>query len=85
MKVASQLCEDRLARDIFDLFTDNFSDNKILSTINNLAPKFEDIMEFCRFADESPSCHTLLYPIITEEGMCYTFNGLSINEIVTDQ
>lgn len=85
MKVASQLCEDRLARDIFDLFTDNFSDNKILSTINNLAPKFEDIMEFCRFADESQSCHKFLYPIITEEGMCYTFNGLSINEIVTDQ
>lgn len=85
MKIASQMCEERFSRDIYQMFTDNFTDSKILATINNLAPKFDDTMEFCRFSEDESGCRKYLFPIITEEGLCYVFNALNINEVTTDE
>lgn len=85
MKVACQLCDERLSRDVFELFTDKFADDDILEEIYKLAPNFQDITEFCRFADFTSDCDRFFSPVITDEGLCYTFNGMNINETFTNQ
>lgn len=84
MKVASQICDEFTARDIFNSFNDNYSDSTIRATVSNLAPRFNDTMEFCQFSDIL-RCSELFYPIITEEGLCYTFNSFNVNDMITDE
>lgn len=84
MKIASQICDNTFAGDILDNFTDNFSDHRMLEIIRDMAPSFADTMFQCKFLDES-DCEKLFYPIITEEGLCYSFNALSLSEIATDK
>lgn len=43
MKAASQICDDNFARD-FRLFSDNFTDDSILTIFKNIMPKMEDTM-----------------------------------------
>lgn len=85
MKVASQLCEELTSRDIFSLFSDNYTDTTIRSTINRLAPTFNDTLEYCEFSDDKTGCSKFFYPIITEDGLCYTFNSWNENDMISDE
>ncbi|XP_055321191.1 pickpocket protein 28-like, partial [Sitodiplosis mosellana] len=85
VQIVSQLCNDRIARDVFDLFNENYTDSSIQSIISELAPKFDDTFVRCKQFDRWTACDQLLFPIITEEGLCYVFNGFNINDIVTNE
>lgn len=85
IKDASQLCFKKHTQKIFNLFDDNFTDSKILLTISDLAPTFDDTIVLCKFFDKWADCDKLLYPTLTEYGICYSFNSLNMYEVVTDQ
>lgn len=85
IQMVSQICDDRIAFDIFDLSADNFADPSILSHITNLAPKFTDTMVLCKLLDRWTNCDQFLFPMITEEGLCYSFNMLNMNELVSNE
>ncbi|XP_055321187.1 pickpocket protein 28-like isoform X2 [Sitodiplosis mosellana] len=85
MKIINQICEESRQERVFKFFTDEYSDPNILSTISRMAPKFEDTVVRCRLFDEWKSCDKFLYPTITEEGLCYSFNALSMEEIFTNE
>lgn len=85
MSVASQLCDDHLSHGIFDILPIDYMDNTFVSTIVDLLPKFEDTMDYCKFFDKWDDCDTFLFPAITEEGVCYSFNSLSLEELSTDE
>lgn len=85
MKIVSQLCDDWTANDILEFFTDNFSDNSVLNTIKDIVPRFEDSFLFCKLFDKWTSCDKYLFPIITEEGLCYIFNAVNINETISNE
>lgn len=86
MKVVSQICDEFfIANDVFDHFPDNYSDPAILTIFKNIMPKFEDTMVFCKLFDKWTDCKKFLYPMVTEDGLCYTFNALSIHEVVTNE
>lgn len=85
IKVISQLCDEWVATDLFDFFPDNYSDSSILNTIIDVMPRFEDTMMFCKLFDKWSKCDKYLFPIITEEGLCFTFNAVNINETVTNE
>lgn len=86
MKVASQICDGIIAKDIWHYFSDdNYSDQSILEIIKFMAPNFDDSMVFCSFSDEYTDCRPFFTPIITEEGLCYAFNTLNMQEIVTNE
>lgn len=85
VKIASEICDGYFAGDLREEFTDTYSDSSILKIIQDLAPSFNDTMYQCKFLDEKKSCENLFFPIITEEGLCYTFNAMSMNEMATDK
>lgn len=84
MKIASLICDETFSQDLLDKFTDDYSEHSMLEIIRNLAPSFDDLMINCTFLDKT-NCSELFYPIITEEGLCYTFNAMSMKETATDR
>lgn len=84
MSAACEICEEQIAADIWDLYPDNFTDNSILTTIKEMAPKFHDVV-LCKIFDEWTDCEDVLFPIYTDVGLCYTFNALHVNDIVTNE
>lgn len=85
IKDATQLCSAKRSHAIFKLFDDNFTEASISSKVGELAPSFADTFIWCKFFDKWTGCDKLLYPTMTENGICYTFNGLNMYELVTDQ
>lgn len=59
----------------------NFDDSNYVDVIQNLAPHFNDTFIQCYFRDYPNECKDIFTPIITEVGLCYTFNGLPGREI----
>lgn len=83
MKVASKLCDESF--DISDEFNDEFMDDSMFETIRAVAPTYSDTMVACRFFDER-NCEKLFQQsTMTEEGLCYTFNAISVPEFSTNE
>lgn len=85
MKVISQICDEFAAKDVFKFFPDNFTDNSILSIFKSLTPKFNVTMFTCKLFDKWTTCEEFFVPIVTEEGICYTFNSFSVFEMITNE
>lgn len=85
MKVATQFCENRIASSILEMFPDEFADDSILSIIKEMAPQLNDTIVMCRVFDLDRECSDIFFPIFTEVGLCYTFNVLNMNDLLTDE
>ncbi|XP_018572880.1 pickpocket protein 28-like [Anoplophora glabripennis] len=59
-----------------------------LDTIDYLmsvAPQFDDVFHSCRWTLQNKSCSSLFYPILTEEGLCFTFNMLDRSQLLRNK
>lgn len=82
--MASQLCDSGIGADLQNLFPDKYSDRSIIDTINDLQHSLDDTTAFCRFLDEWVNCSEILSPIISEKGLCYSFNTLHMYDYGTN-
>lgn len=85
MRAAIQTCSDMFGVEMRNHFNDNFTDNSILSTIAQMAPTLFDTAAMCQLFQQISNCQEILFPIYTEEGLCFTFNSLNINNILTNE
>lgn len=46
-----------------------------------MATDFSDTMFHCKFRNALQTCDQLFKEVITEEGICYTFNALNTDEL----
>lgn len=83
MEAISHLCEPHLMES-FQLGKNN-TDERIFKIINELAPSFTDIMFFCKYRNKFNLCQNYFKSILTDEGVCFTFNALNSEEVYTDK
>lgn len=85
MKVVAELCDEKMSRDIVSLFVDNYTEYKSSSVIRDVAPDFKNTLVHCGIFGKRQNCNHHFFPFLTEEGVCYTFNMINIDELVTDE
>lgn len=85
MKMAVQYCEESLVDDIITMLPDAHVDNGIWQTIKEIALDQNETFVFCRIFDRKDDCEKLFRPVVTEAGLCYTFNSLNMNEMITNE
>ncbi|XP_068913457.1 pickpocket protein 28-like [Tenebrio molitor] len=77
----SFLCDD------YDLVphskNETFS-NHFLDTIDEIKPNFLDRVYNCTFMGRELKCRDILIPVLTDEGVCYSFNILDRSQIFND-
>lgn len=82
MEAVAQVCDAHLT-DGFELGV-NHTGNDIIDTLREIAAKFDDTMFVCKFRNQIRSCDDYFQEIMTEEGLCFTFNVLNSKEIYKD-
>lgn len=87
MKVAYQICDFEIGSKVksFAAMSDEFTDNQILFRMSKMAPNFADTMFLCKIFNTWSNCKNFLSPVYTESGLCYTFNSMNLNDILTNE
>lgn len=82
-EASSHVCESYLVRDRGDP-EKNFTDGSIVDTLLDIAPAYNDTLYGFKWRNEV-DVDAKLQKIITEEGVCYTFNDLNSKDIYTEE
>lgn len=80
----SQLCDMIHEHFDFDIFK-NVSTPEILNTLRNMSLILEETIFKCSWLYNSDDCEDDFKTIITEEGICFTFNALNSQDVYTDE
>ena len=71
----------------FNTSTEDFVNASVFDMIEDMAPNLIDTIRACRwkgFGDDN-TCSDLFVPVLSEEGLCFSFNNLNWDEIYTDK
>ncbi|XP_013179934.1 PREDICTED: sodium channel protein Nach [Papilio xuthus] len=76
----SLVCDDHLAPAIGRKFSDG---NATVENLKQVSPNISEFFFGCKWKDVpmKDSCVNLFTPILTEDGICYTFNTLSADDL----
>ncbi|KAL4709034.1 hypothetical protein ACJJTC_005895 [Scirpophaga incertulas] len=73
------VCDDHLASAAGRRFSNS---TETVENIKSVSPNITEVFLGCKWKDiPKDSCQNLFSPILTEEGLCYTFNMLSAEEL----
>lgn len=66
---------------------ENFLDESVYDIIQDISPNFNQSVDMCDFRGhyDDDRCSEFFLPILTEEGVCFTFNALNSHEIYTEE
>ncbi|KAL1122769.1 hypothetical protein AAG570_003096 [Ranatra chinensis] len=56
--------------------TEETVDESVIDFLIKVAPKLEDALNLCKWNNLNIKCEKIFKPLMTEEGICYTFNLL---------
>lgn len=57
----------------------------IYEIIEDMAPNLGYVVQECRWQQKKINCSEYITPILTSEGLCFTFNALNPYDIYTDK
>ncbi|KAF4519264.1 hypothetical protein B566_EDAN002153 [Ephemera danica] len=78
------LCSD-VTRD-FNFINDNIEPtDDHLEMITQISPNVDHLFQQCYFQGQEMNCSELFRPIYTDEGLCFTFNMLSTEEMFNEK
>ncbi|XP_066139923.1 pickpocket protein 28-like [Euwallacea fornicatus] len=60
----------------------NITDYDTINFLMSIGPQFEEMLWQCKYTLLNSSCSDFFTPILTEEGLCYTFNMLDKSELL---
>ena len=64
-------------------FKDDFVNESIYNQIQEMSPKFSDLLVNCKSVEFPGEC-SVMKPVFHDEGLCFTFNALNSHEIYTE-
>ncbi|XP_022916751.1 pickpocket protein 28-like [Onthophagus taurus] len=77
---ASLLCDTHVYLD-----GSKTTDFGVIDFFEEIAPPYKEIFMSCTWQDRNETCDTLFYKMLSEEGICYTFNMLNRDAIYTNE
>lgn len=79
MEAISQICDAHLlmGKDL----NSSISPRECVPLLKEMAVPFDEMLMFCRWRSTWSECNDIFTEIITEEGICYTFNVLDGREL----
>lgn len=63
------------------IFNNTFLDSDYLKTLFEVIYTNDEMFQFCKCNNFDDSCKTLFGPMVTEYGVCHTFNALPGKDI----
>ncbi|KAG4070463.1 hypothetical protein HA402_005695 [Bradysia odoriphaga] len=79
MEAVSHVCDSHLT-DKFKI-GGNVTDNSIIDLLKRMAPSFNDTMMLCKFRNKMEYCDDYFEEVLTDEGLCFTFNMINSKEL----
>lgn len=64
-------------------FGRTYINESIYNILIDQAPSFNDTFDYCEWMNEVRPCSQLFSPVLTSEGLCFSFNTLNSREIYT--
>lgn len=61
-----------------------FTDDEILEFFEEVQPKFLEDSFDCKFLGFNFNCSELFVPVLTDDGICYTFNIVDRTQLLSD-
>uniref|UniRef100_A0A182MXN6 Pickpocket n=1 Tax=Anopheles dirus TaxID=7168 RepID=A0A182MXN6_9DIPT len=68
-----------------EFLDDQRYDNNLVHVLQDMAIPFEEMFLVCAWRNQYVKCSDLFKPTLTEYGVCYTFNGLSADDMLKKQ
>lgn len=66
-------------------FGSKFTNESIYEIIQNVAPSFNKTLTACKWQFKIYNALELFAPVLTGEGVCFSFNALNSRDIFTDE
>lgn len=66
-------------------FSNWFTNASIYDLIQDMAPSFQHTLLYCMWQYKDDQCSTFFTEILTDEGLCFTFNALNSQDIYTNE
>ncbi|XP_055305980.1 pickpocket protein 28-like [Sitodiplosis mosellana] len=64
-------------------FQDEFTGEWIYDIFSDMAPSLHHTLNHCTWQDKDRPCGEIFVPVLTENGLCFTFNSINSHEIYT--
>lgn len=58
---------------------------RLIEDLNHISIKLNDSIIDCNWRKNNKSCSDMFRPILTEDGVCFTFNSLNSQEIYSKE
>lgn len=79
MEAVSQVCDSHLT-DKFKIGGD-WTDYNVTEMLKRMAPSFNETMMLCKFRNKLEYCDDFFEEVLTDEGLCFTFNMINSKEL----
>lgn len=63
----------------------NFTNESIYSILTDIAPSLNYSMFQCSWLNNEMPCSALFTPVLTESGLCFSFNAPNAHEVFTPE
>lgn len=81
-RALAQVCDAHITR---NFLLNQTVDSECVNWLKNISVSKEEMLMFCKWRNEASSCDDMFSETLTEEGICYTFNSLSAEDLLRQE
>lgn len=82
LEVAALLASTYMYDQLLKYMSGNMTDDTLIDNMNEFSFGIKDTLVKCSFAGKNFECKHLFRSFMTDDGMCFTFNSLDMDDIL---